>query len=168
MFFNRRKSLPSYLAWDGKMPAAATAVESAVGATWIAGWTTAFAVVTEVEHSVYEWSEFETGEWDAAERTLKLTFIDPRLAPLFFQLPKDFDERVVTLIRERIDRSIVYQELRELPSGAIARGQVRRNVDESLFTQIFVDSQIDDADQEIMNELENSLREAVGISYHAQ
>ncbi|MDO5025604.1 MAG: hypothetical protein Q4E03_03685 [Trueperella sp.] len=167
MFFKRSRALPAYLAWNGKMPAAATVVAD-TAETWIAGWATVFAVVAAEKHTVYEWSEFETGEWDGDARTLKLTFIDPRLAPLFFQLPADYNERIVTLIRERIDRSIVYQELRELPSGAIARGQVRRNMDESLFTQIFVDGQIGVVDQEVMNELENSLREAVGISYQAR
>lgn len=160
-----RKKLPQHLANEaGEMPAAATPVEPESDGTWIAGWDGHFAVVTAVgDRSVYSWADFEAGTWDDDTDTLNLVFVDPRNEPLSFQIPRDADETAITMIRERIERSIVYRQVEELPSGAIARGQVRRNPDDSLFTQIIVDSDITEADREALDVFENELYETVGL-----
>lgn len=109
------------------------------------------------------WSDFETGTWDDDANTLTLTFVDPRTPPLSFVIPREADGLAIMMIRERIERSIVYTQVSQLPSGAIARGQVRRNPDDSLFTQIIVDSDITEGDRLALDGLDHELREAVGI-----
>ncbi|MEW6948483.1 hypothetical protein [Trueperella pyogenes] len=155
---------PAYLADASGMPAAATPVEPVSEGVWIGGWDGYFAVVSKSgERSTYVWSDFETGTWDDDQDTLTLTFVDLRTKPLVFKIPREADGLAIMMIRERIERSIVYTQLAELPSGAVARGQVRRNPDDSLFTQIIVDVDIDDADQRALDTLDTELREAVGI-----
>lgn len=149
------------------MPAAATPVEPEADGTWIAGWDAHFAVVPkEGERTVYTWSDFEAGAWDDDTDTLDLIFVDPRNEPLTFKIPRKADPAAITMIRERIDRSIVHRQVEELPSGAVARGQVRRNPDDTLFTQIIVDSDVSDADRVALDAFENELREVVGLETH--
>lgn len=160
-----RSKLPKHLKDSvGAMPAAATPVEPESDGTWIGGWEAYLGVVPlEGEREFYLWSDFETGSWNDDTNTLTLSFVDPRVDPLTFRIPRSADSVAITMIRERIERSIVYTQVADLPSGAVARGQVRRNPDDSLFTQIIVDSDISDADCEALNTLESALREAVGI-----
>ena len=73
-------------------------------------------------------------------------------------------QKISWVIRERLDRSIFYQEHAELPSGARARGLVRRARDESLFTQVIIDGRSGPADAPRIEELEASLRDVTGIS----
>ncbi len=160
-----RKKFPAHLVDDaGHMPAAATPVEPESEGVWIAGWDGYFAVVPAAgDRQVYSWSDFEAGSWDDDTDTLDLIFVDPRNEPMSFAIPRDADGTAITMIRERIERSIVYRQVEELPSGAIARGQVRRNPDDTLFTQIIIDSEIDETDQEALDAFEGQLREAVGL-----
>lgn len=159
-----RSKLPRYLADENGMPAAATPVEPEVEGTWIGGWDGYLGVIpTEGERATYVWSDFETGTWDDDTNTLTLTFVDPRTPPLSFLIPREADGLAIMMIRERIDRSIVFTQVAELPSGAVARGQVRRNPDDSLFTQIIVDSDITEADRLALDVFDTELREAVGI-----
>lgn len=158
-----RKKLPTHLSNEnGKMPIAATPAEPE--GTWLAGWEGHFAVVPETgERQTYTWADFEAATWNDDTDTLTLTFVDPRHEPMSFTIPREADPTAITMIHERIERSIVHRQVGELPSGAIARGQVRRNADETLFTQIIVDANITDADREALDTLENQLRESVGL-----
>lgn len=163
--FKWKKSFPSHLVnAAGKKPLAASPIEPAESGEWIAGWATEFAIIrADGSRDVYEWSDFENGSWDDDANRLTLTFVDPRHEPMSLTLPRDADELIITMVHERVVRSIVYQAFRELPSGSIARGQVRRRADESLFVQILVDHEPSAADEVELAELENELREAVGL-----
>lgn len=159
-----RSKLPCHLADENGMPAAATPVEPKAEGIWIGGWDGYLGVIpAEGERATYVWSDFETGTWDDDTNTLTLTFVDPRTPPLSFLIPREADGLAIMMIRERIDRSIVFTQVAELPSGAVARGQVRRNPDDSLFTQIIVDSDITEADRLALDVFDTELREAVGI-----
>lgn len=160
-----RSRLPKHLADEsGRMPAAATPIEPVSDGTWIAGWDGYFAVVpSEGKRQIHMWSDFEAGAWDDDTNTMSLSFVDPRVASLRFLIPREADGLALMMIRERIERSIVYTQVAELPSGAVARGQVRRNPDESLFTQIIIDSDISEADRVALDVFEGELREAVGL-----
>ncbi|NLW13124.1 MAG: hypothetical protein GX037_01100 [Trueperella sp.] len=160
-----RKKLPAHLADQaGRMPAAATPVEPVSEGVWLAGWDGHFAVVPPAgDRQVYSWSDFEAGAWDDDTDSLELILVDPNNPPMSFKVPRDADGTAITMIRERIERSIVYRQVEELPSGAIARGQVRRNPDDTLFTQIIVDSDITETDREALDLFEGQLRETVGL-----
>lgn len=164
--FGRKNKFPDHINFvTGKRPIAASPVEPVSEGTWIAGWATQFAVVyADGKADLYEWSDFENGSWDDDSNRLTMTFVDPRNEPVAFTLPRDADELIITMVHERVVRSIVYQAFRELPSGSIARGQVRRRADESLFVQILVDHEPTPADEVELSELENELREAVGLA----
>lgn len=165
MFGKKKTALPAVLRDDrGKMPVAASPILPLESGLWIAGWPGYLAIVSENgSRETYEWSEFETGNWEDEKNRLTLNFVDPRLEPLVFELPREADPLIITMVRERVDRSIVYQAFADLPSGGIARGQLRRRADESLFVQIIVDNEPTSADEAVLRDLENELRESVGL-----
>ncbi|MBM7825565.1 hypothetical protein JOD55_001392 [Arcanobacterium pluranimalium] len=150
----------------GIRPSAACEVVRDGGRRWLAISPAALAILGPGEQAqLIEWSDFAHAAWEDSQRLLTLTFIDPALPQMRFELVENYSENFVTAVRERIDRSVVYQQFVELTSGVIARGQVRRNSDETLFTQILVDGEIHDKDrdEELLRELETELREAVGL-----
>lgn len=111
----------------------------------------------------FEWSDFANARWDEETRQLRLIFVDRQISDISLQLADAYDETLLRAIRERVDRSVVYQIFRDLPSGGKATGQVRRNADESLFTQVLSDDVRTAADREALDALESELREAVGL-----
>ncbi len=165
MFGRKKNSFPDFVVdANGKRPTAASPIAPVADGRWLGGWPTELGIMSEDgSRETYEWAEFENGAWDDERNLLTLTFVDPQQPPLSIELPRDADEVIITMVRERVDRSIVYQQFADLPSGGIARGQVRRNADETLFTQIIVDHDISDADRAVLNQLESELREAVGL-----
>ena len=110
-----------------------------------------------------EWSDFSRASWESGSCKLTLYFANPQLSKLTFSLPAEYDEDFVLLIRERIERSIVFQLAQTLPSGKEVRGQVRRNADESLFTQIIADEDLDQEDRLAMIRFESELRQSAGL-----
>ncbi|MFY9262819.1 MAG: hypothetical protein GX483_06025 [Actinomycetaceae bacterium] len=165
MFRRKKARIPDFLRdANGTLALAASPVEPVSEGKWIGGWATELALADSAGYrQVHEWSDFENGSWDDDTNTLILTFVDPRLEPLVLSLPREADGLIITMIRERVDRSIVLQQFAEMPSGGIARGQLRRNADESLFVQIIVDNEPTAADEAVLRELENDLRGAVGL-----
>ena len=115
------------------------------------------------EPVTYEWFDFEGASWNEGARTITFAFVDgrPEWTITFAEGEK---QKISWVIRERLDRSIFYQEHAELPSGARARGLVRRARDESLFTQVIIDGRSGPADAERIEELGASLRDVTGIS----
>ncbi|WP_124054974.1 hypothetical protein [Arcanobacterium ihumii] len=156
---NKNKHLANLL---GYMPTASSEVDGD-GQLWLATSPTELAIVSGNKVERIEWSDFANAAWDGVKRELVMVFIDPSLQNLRFVLIDEYSENFVTAVRERIDRSIVYQQFVELSSGVIARGQVRRNSDETLFTQIVVDGVVGEGDSSMLHDLEAELREAVGL-----
>lgn len=111
----------------------------------------------------HPWSDFEGANWNEGSRRIEFAFVDGS-APLVVTLAQGHKQKIAFVVRERLDRSIVYQEHAELPSGARARGLVRRAADESLFTQVIIDGVTGRVDDERIEELEASLRDVTGIS----
>ncbi|XCB30300.1 hypothetical protein RQN30_02385 [Arcanobacterium hippocoleae] len=110
-----------------------------------------------------EWSDLLNGRWSGQDLRLCLVFVDPQLPEVVLQLSENYNELFVTAVRERIEYSLVYQLSDILPSGVVVRGQVRRNADGSLFTQVLTDSTPEVADYEAMISFEGELRQAVGL-----
>ena len=162
---SKKFPFPSRLAdSDGKSPTTAAQVMPESADLWVACWATKFAIApAEGERVEYEWSDFEGATWDDDADLLAITFIDSRIPQLRFVLSPDADPLVLTMIRERVERSLVFQQFRELPSGAVARGLVRRNADESLFSQILVSGTVTAADQAELDALDVEIRDAVGL-----
>ena len=115
------------------------------------------------EPVTHEWCDFEGASWNEGARTITFSFVDGRPEWAITFAPGE-KQKISWVIRERLDRSIFYQEHAELPSGARARGLVRRARDESLFTQVIIDGRSGPADAERVEELEASLRDVTGIS----
>ena len=111
----------------------------------------------------HPWSDFEGANWNEGTRKIEFAFVNGS-QPLVVTLAEGDKQKIAFVIRERVDRSIVHQEHATLPSGARARGLVRRTGDESLFTQVIIDGMTGPGDEERVEELEASLRDVTGIS----
>jgi hypothetical protein len=72
-------------------------------------------------------------------------------------------QSLALIIRERVEYSIVFQQQAQLPSGAVARGLVRRGPDETLFTEVIVDGPTIAQDEATIVRLEASLRDVTGL-----
>ncbi|MFC5280523.1 hypothetical protein ACFPGO_01350 [Arcanobacterium canis] len=158
----RRENIPSFI--EKVFPQRPTSAAPLADGRWVAAWPTMMAIVSETSQEVFEWSEFEYGRWNEEKLELILVLTERgQTAPLTLQLVDGSDHSVVTMVRERIDRSVIYQVVRELPSGSVARGQVRRNGHEELFTEILTRGQVPASDIDALNDVETELREAVGL-----
>lgn len=130
----------------------------------LAAWEDVLVIFPDgVEPLAFEWSDFANARWEGETQQLRLIFVDRQISDIYLQLADAYDETLLRAIRERVDRSVVHQIFRDLPSGGKATGQVRRNADESLFTQVISDDVRTVADREALEVLEAELREAVGL-----
>ncbi|MGO1637172.1 hypothetical protein [Ancrocorticia populi] len=132
------------------------------------GYVVTFAdalAVTQPEQEVlrHEWSDFENASWSEEKRQITITYVDGA-EPLRIQFAPESKQKIAYVIRERLQRSIVLQEAADLPSGAVARGMVRRSGDESLFTQVIIDGVSGPEDNDAVASLERSLRDITGIT----
>ncbi|USR80063.1 hypothetical protein [Arcanobacterium pinnipediorum] len=159
-----KKNYPHFLKNSaGVMPATASKI-AGDEEKWIAAWTTEMALVSsDGQRQIYEWYEFETASWDEDTRILSMTFVEPGTEPIAIKLGSDANDSMLTMIHERVERSIVCQGFADLPSGGVARGQVRRRADETLFIQIIVDHEPLATDLPALNQLETELRDMVGL-----
>lgn len=175
MFGRKKAHVPDFVVRAaGVSPIAATRLAQAAPSEsaapegterWVGAWKNHFALVdADGSYTPIEWSDFATGVWDAESHTLTLSFIDPSLAPLVLDLDADYSVQFLTVLRERIDASIVHQVVRYSSAGAKMFGQVRRNADGTLFTQVYLDpTQAQLASLAEMSALEAELRDAVGL-----
>ncbi|MGO1592343.1 MAG: hypothetical protein ACTHW1_04975 [Ancrocorticia sp.] len=140
-------------AFDGELVLTAQAVESSDAGEKAAGAQT----------ERHPWAEFENASWSEGDRRILVTYVDGK-QPLVLRFADGESQKIAYVIRERLQRSIVFQEAMDLPSGSVARGMVRRSGDESLFTQVIIDGQTGPEDADTLAVLEASLRDVTGIS----
>ncbi|SDU81545.1 hypothetical protein [Arcanobacterium phocae] len=134
--------------------------------SWIAVWPSELAIVSNTgDWQVYEWFEIEAASWDSALRELTIAFVDPAIETLRVRFAADANEQLLTMVHERVERSIVCRNYVDLPSGSMAYGQIRRRADESLFVQILVSAQPTQADMKEIAKLESELRDMVGLDF---
>lgn len=112
---------------------------------------------------VIEWADLANVRWDQQESELTFRFVDPKISDFKLKLSAECSELFVDVVRERIESSVVFQLFDTLPSGVAVQGQVRRNVNGTLFTQIITDNEIGETDFKAMTTFESELRQAVGL-----
>ncbi|MDR6938978.1 hypothetical protein [Arcanobacterium hippocoleae] len=110
-----------------------------------------------------EWADIAKLRWVSERCELRITFVDPQFSELIFQLPENHSEKFLHIVRERVEHSLVCQLSQILPSGKKVTGQVRRNADGTLFTQIDVPHEISQEDANSVLSFENELRQEVGL-----
>lgn len=134
-----------------------------VATRWLVVFADRFAVVDD-ETKEYDWFECEGATWREGERLIRIVFVDPERADMDLRICEGESQKIAWVVRERVQSSIAYQEHAKLPSGAKARGMVRRDRTGELFTQVLIDGQTDAEDQPRLEELETSLRDVMGMS----
>ena len=114
----------------------------------------------------WAWVNYASGHWDGEEGLYVATAITDDVDDLHLQFPKASDLNIGLVISERIESSIVYQETALLGGAGWVRVFVRRNPDDTLFTQSLgfsIDHVDPEALEKVVHELEITVREAVGM-----
>ena len=151
--------VPSAVAALGGKPIEIARIDGDVEA-WLAVFADRIAVVTDKETEERHWFEFERATWNV--NTLTMPFVDWNI-PAFELKLADGEEAIALVVRERLERSIVVRRSTKLPSGAEVRAMVRRDDRDDLFTQVIIDGRAKDEDEEAIAELEETLRDIVGM-----
>ena len=151
--------VPSAVAALGGKPIEIARIDGDVEA-WLAVFADRIAVVTDKETEERHWFEFERATWNG--NTLTMPFVDWNI-PAFELKLADGEEAIALVVRERLERSIVVRRSTKLPSGAEVRAMVRRDDRDDLFTQVIIDGRAKDEDEEAIAELEETLRDIVGM-----
>ncbi len=115
------------------------------------------------EPTVIDWSEFEGAHWEEAAQSISFTFVDNTTKPLEIQLVEGTKADLAIVVRERLQRSIVFQMHDILPSRARARAMVRRTANEELFTQVIIEGPTSPIDEERLREIDAELRDTTGL-----
>ena len=113
--------------------------------------------------TVIDWSEFEGAHWEEAAQSISFTFVDNTTKPLEIQLVEGTKADLAIVVRERLQRSIVFQMHDILPSRARARAMVRRTANEELFTQVIIEGPTSPIDEERLREIDAELRDTTGL-----
>ncbi len=171
MFSRRKQHLPEViLRYRKQKPLGYSALWESADAgrettvKWLAAWKEQLVFFGESELLfAVEWADFARAKWDEETRSLTLVFVDSAKPSLVFQLPLEYSASLLTVIRERITASIVCQVVRELPNGGKVYGQVRRNADDTLFTQITTENPGMEVDRLYVDQVEAELRDTVGL-----
>ncbi len=130
---------------------------------WLVAWDDAFGVVNTAENLFFNWADLWHLSFNGETQTLTVTFANPQLPELIFQLSV-IDEKFMNTMRVQLDRSIIFQKVLVETEGKIY-GLVRKNTNDSFFTQVVLDGVI--ADEKRIATLHNELCDLVGLPYQA-
>ncbi len=116
--------------------------------------------------SEWAWVNYASGDWDGEKGTFDAVSIDGETEDLHLSFGRDTDLEVALILSDRIEASIVYQETALVTDAGWVRVFVRKNPDGSMFTQALgfnIDGAAPEKVEAVVNELEEAVREAVGM-----
>ena len=110
------------------------------------------------------WHEIETGTWDGETRTFTIIWADRQRPAESFVFDSDDVAVFTAALRERVQASVVHQEIIEIGTTRV-RATVRRRADGSMYSQITAFGPLPDAPEveRELDALEARVREAVGL-----
>ncbi|WP_435300307.1 hypothetical protein [Timonella sp. A28] len=156
----RKTKAESPLAWtsyvDDTNPAQA---DSDAQDTALEPHTTMWAVATRkalycvnselVEVTKISWCDVDRAGWEPATRRIRVSFTTS-LGPLVMHVPQEVPVRFLTVLRERVENSVIMSETVPLTSAESARVAVRRAETGDLFIQVVCDPGVDPNAPEVM------------------
>jgi len=84
------------------------------------------------------WGDVDHAALESDTHRLTLAWVDGAESTVM-QLPAEPGaEEFSRAVKERVDHSLVHQEIEKLPGSGVLRGAIRRNPDGSLFSQVTV------------------------------
>ncbi len=161
------KRTPSELVLSGQRPIRYARLRDRNA--WVGAYAGFLAIVPlrgsaeSTEATAIDWSEFEGAHWEEAAQSISFTFVDNTTKPLEIQLVEGTKADLAIVVRERLQRSIVFQMHDILPSRARARAMVRRTANEELFTQVIIEGPTSPIDEERLREIDAELRDTTGL-----
>lgn len=159
-WISRKKSLPAAVKDLAGKPIRVVPLRDA--SAWLVVFVDRIAVVTENEVEERYWFECESASWNGERDLLTIKFIDPSVSPFCVRIEDKYSS-IALVVRERLESSIVHRSSRKLASGAVAKGLVRRDEHERMFTQVFVDGGMSEGDEAVLLEMEQTMRDVVGL-----
>jgi hypothetical protein len=113
----------------------------------------------------YPWHTLEHGRWDGDARELTVAWVDGATVPLVLRPTTDDVARFTSVLRERVQSSVVHTESMDTPGGAFVRVNIRRDESGELLSQVTAQGPLrgDDAERQLIDDLERRARAAVGL-----
>ena len=107
--------------------------------TWAVATAEALLVLDE-ENIVLDrpWADVDRATMDADTEELTVTWVDGGKPVVLAVGDRPGVSDFTFAVKERVDNSLVHQEIEELPGGGVLRGAIRRNPDGSLFSQVTI------------------------------
>ena len=169
-------TLPLELREQLHEPALGSVPLDAEGSAWAVATASALVVFTVSRlPEIHPWDEVEQGSWDGQERVFTLRWTQQDREDLTLKVPagvRNGDAYAsadvapfAKALRQRVEAAIIHSAVATLPSGATATASVRRGSDGELYsvTRPLI-SQVDELeDRQALQELENRVREGVGL-----
>ena len=113
----------------------------------------------------YPWHTVEHGRWDGEAREFTVAWVDGATVPLVLRPTSDEVEHFTSVLRERVQSSVVHTESMDTPGGAFVRVNIRRDESGGLLSQLTAQGPLrgDDAERQLIDDLERRARAAVGL-----
>jgi len=169
-------TLPLELREQLHEPALGSVPLDAEGSAWAVATASTLVVFTGSRRpEIHPWDEVEQGSWDGQERVFTLRWTQQDRGDLVLKVPAGVRRGdayaaadvapFAKALRQRVEAAIIHSAVAALPNGATATASVRRGSDGELYsvTRPLI-SQVDEAeDRRVLQELENRVREGVGL-----
>ena len=169
-------ALPLEMREQLREPALGAVPLNAEGSAWAVATASALVVFNgRSGPEVHPWDEVEQGTWDGQGRVFTLRWLQQDREDLVLKVPagvRNGDAYTsadvapfAKALRQRVEVAIIHSAVTTLPSGVTASASVRRGRGGELYsvTRPLI-SQVDEAeDRQVLQELENRVREGVGL-----
>lgn len=109
------------------------------------------------------WHEVQYCSWDAQTRQFRLVWSQPERPMVEGRTRTTNPEKLMRKITLCVDSTIVATRRFVTSTGVSVAATVRRRVDGELFSAVFVSGMISEADQQKAFDLEQALREELGV-----
>lgn len=111
------------------------------------------------------WHEIQQARWDGENRTLSIQWVDPTREPIEMGANAEDPQAFMMSLQEYVEYVVVSSGQRVADNGTTITASIRRREDGELFSALVADGPLDDQGRELAHQLENRLREGVGLEY---
>ncbi|MDO5033943.1 MAG: hypothetical protein Q4E01_00935 [Actinomycetaceae bacterium] len=144
---------------DGKRPA----TELKDG-SWLLLATIGLVQVSDTDAQfIGHWHEIQHAVWEAKHQMLIIRWVDPSREPWHGVTVEDDVRSFMSQLDEFIEYTIVTTSSRQAENGTLVHAAIRRTSDGRMFSTLTADGPLDEDGEQLADQLETSLRDAVGL-----
>ncbi|MCD4557999.1 hypothetical protein [Schaalia sp. lx-100] len=138
-------------------------IELSDGHWLIAGTHELLYLATDAIIDRCAWHEIQSAQWTASSRSLSILWTDPQREPFHAITRNDNVTEFMTMMRERIEYTIIMMRHVISENGTRIVAQIRRAPTGELFSVLSAFGTLNDEGQKLARRLEYEVRESVGL-----